>query len=56
MQIKPDLWKSQNRFYRLTKGYRKGAWAFSNDDWQVAFERLAAQLRVRVYKEEGIEA
>jgi alpha-amylase/alpha-mannosidase (GH57 family) len=56
MQIKPDLWKSQNRFYRLTKGYRKGAWVFSNDDWQVAFERLAAQLRVRVYKEEEIEA
>lgn len=56
MNITPDLWKSQNHFYRLTKGYRKGEWVFVNDEWQAAFERLAAQLKVRLYKENEPEA
>lgn len=48
MDIKPDIWRSQNVFYLLTKGYRKGYWVFANDHWKTAFERLAALLKVRL--------
>ncbi len=46
--IKPSIWRSQNVFYLRTKGYRKGEWVFLNQDWQLAFERLATLLKVRL--------
>jgi hypothetical protein len=48
MGLKPTIWRSQNVFYLLTKGYRKGLWAFPNEDWQQSFERLAGLLKVRL--------
>lgn len=46
--LKPGLWRSQNVFYLLTKGYRKGQWVFVNPEWETAFEKLAALLKVRL--------
>lgn len=48
MGLKPDIWRSQNLFYLITKGYRRQEWVFINDDWKTAFERLARLLRVRL--------
>jgi alpha-amylase/alpha-mannosidase (GH57 family) len=48
MGLKPSIWRSQNVFYLLTKGYRKGQWVFVSKPWQNAFERLAELLRVRL--------
>ena len=48
MGIKPLIWRSQNVFYLLTKGYRKGKWVFVNNEWKAALERLAKLLRVRL--------
>lgn len=48
MGIKPLIWRSQNVFYLLTKGYRKGQWVFVNNEWKAALERLAKLLRVRL--------
>jgi hypothetical protein len=48
MHLKPVVWKSQNVFYLLTKGYRKGEWVFVNEAWKAAFERLAGLLKVRL--------
>jgi hypothetical protein len=48
MGLKPNIWRSQNVFYLLTKGYRKGLWVFVNKDWEAAFEGLAGLLRVRL--------
>jgi alpha-amylase/alpha-mannosidase (GH57 family) len=48
MQIKPTIWRSQNVFYLLTKGYRKGQWVFVNDAWKKALEELASLLKVRL--------
>lgn len=48
INLKPIVWKSQNVFYLLTKGYRKGEWVFLNKEWQAAFERLAELLKVRL--------
>jgi alpha-amylase/alpha-mannosidase (GH57 family) len=46
--LKPSIWRSQNVFYLLTKGYRKGQWVFVNEQWQQAFERLASLLKVKL--------
>ncbi|MCC6462691.1 MAG: DUF3536 domain-containing protein [Saprospiraceae bacterium] len=48
MNLKPDVWRSQNVFYLMTKGYRKGLWVFLSPAWQAAFERLAGLLKVRL--------
>jgi len=48
MGLKPIVWRSQNVFYLLTKGHRKGQWVFINDEWQAAFERLGRLLKVRL--------
>lgn len=48
MGLKPSIWRSQNEFYLLTKGVRKGQWVFVNDDWKEAFEKLAQLLKVRL--------
>ena len=48
MGLKPVIWRSQNVFYLLTKGYRKGLWVFVNEDWKKAFERLSELLKVRI--------
>jgi hypothetical protein len=47
-EIQPSIWQSQNVFYLLTKGYRKGLWVFVNDEWKHTFEALAALLKVRL--------
>lgn len=46
--LRPDVWRSQNVFYLLTKGYRKGLWVFANDEWESAFSQLAQLLKVRL--------
>ncbi|MFN0014703.1 MAG: DUF3536 domain-containing protein, partial [Saprospiraceae bacterium] len=48
MKLEPDIWRSQNIFYLVTKGLRKQLWEFWNAEWKAAFERLAVLLRVRL--------
>lgn len=48
MGLEPRIWRSQNIFYLVTKGYRKGQWVFVNKAWEAAFEQLAALLKVRL--------
>ncbi len=48
MGLKPSIWRSQNVFYLLTKGLRKGLWVFVNKEWEAEFERLATLLKVRL--------
>ncbi len=46
--IKPLMWRSQNVFYLLTKGYRRGQWVFVNEEWKTAMSGLANLLKVRL--------
>ncbi|MBK9335598.1 MAG: hypothetical protein IPM98_02995 [Lewinellaceae bacterium] len=48
IHLVPDIWRSQNIFYLVTKGHRKELWDFWNDDWKAVFERLAGLLKVRL--------
>lgn len=48
MGLKPHIWRAQNVFYLITRGYRKGLWVFTNDEWKNAHEQLGAFMRVRL--------
>ena len=48
MPIGLNVWKSQNLFFSMLKGYKNKDWEFASPEWQTAFERLGSLLRVRV--------
>lgn len=47
MNIQPDIWKSQNKYFALVKGYKNGEWVFSSPEWQQAFFKLGGLLSFR---------
>jgi alpha-amylase/alpha-mannosidase (GH57 family) len=48
LEIFPDLWKSQNLYFSILKGYRNGEWIFASEEWKTTFFRLGELLRVRM--------
>lgn len=48
MDIKLNIWKSQNSFFNLVKAYKRGDWVFVNDVWLSNFTRLAELLEVKL--------
>ncbi|MEM8909018.1 MAG: DUF3536 domain-containing protein, partial [Bacteroidota bacterium] len=47
MGFEPDIWKSQNLYFSMVRGYRKKQWVFSSEEWKTAFIRLGELLKVR---------
>lgn len=47
MGIQPDIWKTQNLYFSMIKGYKSGDWVFASEEWKEAFLRLGALLRVQ---------
>jgi hypothetical protein len=45
--IEPELWKSQNLYYQMTMGYRRGDWVYVHPSWERAFLRLGELLEVK---------
>ncbi len=48
MDVKLNIWKSQNSFTRLIKASNNGEWVFVSDKWKEAFEKLAELLKVKI--------
>jgi alpha-amylase/alpha-mannosidase (GH57 family) len=48
MEIKLNLWKSQNAFSSMVKSNKNGEWTFSNEAWQSAFTALGGLLKVKM--------
>ncbi len=48
MNIKLNIWKSQNAFHRIIKNYQQGEWVFISSAWQEQFLKLADLLKVKV--------
>lgn len=46
LDVHPELWKTQNLYYQLTEGYRRGEWVYVNADWKTSFEQLGLLLKV----------
>lgn len=47
--MRPRIWRSQNVFYLLTKGFRKKEWEFASELHLEAYQRLADLLKVRLW-------
>jgi len=47
MGVQLDIWKSQNHYFSLIKGYQRGEWVFANEEWKTAFMKLGDLLKVR---------
>lgn len=47
MGIEPDIWKTQNLYFSMIKGYKNGDWVFASEEWKEAFLLLGKLLRVR---------
>lgn len=48
IELKPSIWRSQNMFYLLTRGYRKGYWVFINNAWKNTIIELGRLLKVEL--------
>lgn len=46
--LQVDFWKSQNLYFSMLRGYKKGEWVFASAEWEEGFKRLGTLLRVRV--------
>ncbi|HHM21381.1 MAG TPA: DUF3536 domain-containing protein [Bacteroidetes bacterium] len=44
MGLKPELWKVQNLYYEMSKGYRSGQWVYASQEWKEAFGQLGRLL------------
>jgi len=44
LDIQPELWKSQNLYYEMNRGYREGKWVYVSQEWKGAFLSLGKQL------------
>lgn len=48
MDIKPNIWKIQNLYFSMLKGFKNGEWVFASGEWEEAFLKLGNLLNVRV--------
>ena len=46
LNIDLDIWKSQNLFFPMIKGYIKGKWVFANKDIELAYMNLGKVLNI----------
>jgi len=47
MNLDLNIWKSQNYYFSLLKGFKKGKQHFVNEEWKEAFLRLGKLLNIR---------
>lgn len=50
LNIELDIWKSQNLYFSITKGFKNGNWEFSSDTWQDEFIKLGNHLKIQLEK------
>lgn len=48
LRINLDFWRSQNIYFSMLQGYKKGEWVFISEEWKEAFMKLGRLLKVRV--------
>ncbi|MFK7808858.1 MAG: DUF3536 domain-containing protein [Saprospiraceae bacterium] len=52
MKIEVNIWKSQNLFFPMIKGYLKGTWVFYSTELEEAYLRLGELLEINTVKRE----
>lgn len=48
LNVHPELWKTQNLYYQLAEGYRRGEWVYLNEKWKSSFLDLGRLLNIAV--------
>ncbi|MEM1321955.1 MAG: DUF3536 domain-containing protein [Bacteroidota bacterium] len=48
MGLELDIWKSQNQYFSMMQGYKRGDWVFVNEEWKKTFLELGNLLKVKV--------
>jgi alpha-amylase/alpha-mannosidase (GH57 family) len=48
MDIKLNIWKSQNALYRMVKSHNNDEWVFVSPKWEEAFTTLCSLLKVKM--------
>jgi len=48
MGVKPNIWKIQNLYFSMLKGFKNGEWVFASEEWEKAFLKLGGLLNVKV--------
>lgn len=56
MDLDLNIWKSQNYYFSLLKGFKKGKQQFVDDAWKSAFLRLGELLNIRPVSFEKVSA
>ncbi len=54
LELRPNIWKSQNLYFAMMKGFKQGTWVFANQEWQEEIQKLGNFLQVRVRQEEPV--
>jgi len=55
VNIKLDIWKSQNLYFPMIKGYIKGDWVFASKEIEEAYVRLGKMLNIE-FNRQAVEA
>ncbi|HHB77689.1 MAG TPA: DUF3536 domain-containing protein [Saprospiraceae bacterium] len=48
MGIKPNLWKSQNVFFKMVQGLKNRNWDYHSEEWKASFIKLGHYLKVSI--------
>jgi len=56
LELSPNIWKGQNLYFAMMKGFKQGNWVFSNEEWQQEVHKLGNFLRVRVTEPEVVHS
>ncbi len=48
LEVKLDIWKSQNTYFGILNGFKKGSWVFADEAWESQFKELGAHLGVKL--------
>ncbi|MBK7406869.1 MAG: DUF3536 domain-containing protein [Saprospirales bacterium] len=48
MGVKPNVWKIQNLYFSILKGFKNGDWVFASKEWEEAFLKLGGLLNVKI--------
>lgn len=46
--VKPNIWKIQNLYFNMLKGYKNGEWVFASKEWEEGFWKLGGLLNVKI--------
>ena len=54
LEMEPNIWKTQNLFFPMIKGYLKGTWVFASPELETAYLNLSRLLKIKTEKKSEV--